>query len=706
MNRFPVGVIRGVCDYGDGHKSKQWQPYAAAMAASYAKALLTEILPRRLVKKKEEALSAVAKLPERRKTRRLLDSLRFDQMNSRQETIKPAHIDTCKWLLTTREYRDWLYSSNTKEHRGILWIKGKPGTGKSCLMKFAVGDALVRVKEQVVISFFFNRRGEELEKSTTGMYRSLLWQLFRCTPHLQEAPDLSNALEENVRFQDWRLESLQTIFEKAVLHLNPLSLFCFVDGLDECDEDQVRDLISFFDHLGNITNSAGSTFQVYFASRHYPHITVSKGLSLVLEWQGGHDQDIVSYLGSELKIGHGTLANSIRTDVYKRSSGIFMWVVLVVRILQQEYDDGRRHMLRKRLEGIPRDLQDLFRDTLSRDRRNGEELLLSVQWLLFTRQPLNPKQLYLAILTGVDPTASSTYDDDDIDEAEIERFILSSSKGLIEVNRSTSIPLIQFIHESVREFLLDEDQLKEIWPSIKGNLTSRSHERLKDFVVQLLLDNGAEIDAVDNNDITPLHHAAEIGYANVVKLLLDRSATIDAVDKRDQTPLSCALKHVNKVVAGLLVGQCLPNSEVDQKSRAMTFRASTIGYTGIAKMLLDRGARADVKYNTWYRLRNRERGLYVDYHNAQDHKLLRANPARSQAYGIVFTDPNGSIETNVIPDKATVHMVFYDYKNKARSGYMYTRAEVNDREYLFCSMTKTASGQEKKMSITYQRAST
>ena len=46
MNRIPVGVIRGVCDYGDEHKNKEWQPYAAAMAAAYAKAVLSEIRPK------------------------------------------------------------------------------------------------------------------------------------------------------------------------------------------------------------------------------------------------------------------------------------------------------------------------------------------------------------------------------------------------------------------------------------------------------------------------------------------------------------------------------------------------------------------------------------------------------------------------------------------------------------------------------------
>lgn len=46
MNRIPVGVIRGVCDYGDKYKNKEWQPYAAAMAAAYAKAVLAQIGPR------------------------------------------------------------------------------------------------------------------------------------------------------------------------------------------------------------------------------------------------------------------------------------------------------------------------------------------------------------------------------------------------------------------------------------------------------------------------------------------------------------------------------------------------------------------------------------------------------------------------------------------------------------------------------------
>jgi nucleoside phosphorylase/tetratricopeptide (TPR) repeat protein len=43
MNELPTLVIRGICDYCDSHKQKQWQGYAALTAATYAKLLLMAI---------------------------------------------------------------------------------------------------------------------------------------------------------------------------------------------------------------------------------------------------------------------------------------------------------------------------------------------------------------------------------------------------------------------------------------------------------------------------------------------------------------------------------------------------------------------------------------------------------------------------------------------------------------------------------------
>ncbi|KXH67623.1 kinesin light chain protein, partial [Colletotrichum salicis] len=43
MNHFPCLVIRGICDYSDSHKNKEWQGFAAMVAAAYAKDLLLQI---------------------------------------------------------------------------------------------------------------------------------------------------------------------------------------------------------------------------------------------------------------------------------------------------------------------------------------------------------------------------------------------------------------------------------------------------------------------------------------------------------------------------------------------------------------------------------------------------------------------------------------------------------------------------------------
>lgn len=54
-NHFPCLVIRGICDYSDSHKNKEWQGYAAMAAAAYAKDILCRISPRKIENEKRIA---------------------------------------------------------------------------------------------------------------------------------------------------------------------------------------------------------------------------------------------------------------------------------------------------------------------------------------------------------------------------------------------------------------------------------------------------------------------------------------------------------------------------------------------------------------------------------------------------------------------------------------------------------------------------
>ena len=71
-------------------------------------------------------------------------------------------------------------------------------------------------------------------------------------------------------------------------------------------------------------------------------------------------------------------------------------------------------------------------------------------------------------------------------------------------------------------------------------------------IVNLLLDKGANVDAVNKYGRTPLHFAALNGRIDVVNLLIDRGAKVNPADNNSLTPLNLAKKERHKAVATLL----------------------------------------------------------------------------------------------------------------------------------------------------------
>ncbi|KAJ0422065.1 hypothetical protein BJY00DRAFT_300464 [Aspergillus carlsbadensis] len=444
--------IRGICDYADSRKNKRWQGYSAATAAAYAKKLLTAISPMESC-----TISNPTVDDSRAKEDNLLTSLHFDQLQSRQYTIKGAHARTCKWLLRHEIYRQWLDPFRISQNHGFLWIKGKPGAGKSTIMKYAFEDAR-RTGGQgaTIISFFFNARGEILERSTIGMYRSLLWQILTAAPETRRVLDNLSSTDEMAsvaRLQDLFLSSIMQILGRR-------PVVAFIDALDECQEEEVREM----------------PLHICFSSRHYPHITFGQGLEMVLEGQESHDQDLKSYINSKLASIKDPQIDEVKIEFFEKESGIILWVVIMVDILRRAYDHGRMNAVRQRLQEILPKLSELFKDILFRDRENMEDLFICLQWILFAKRPLSPHELFLAIqaheetllrLNAMQPAENSWM-----------RF-LSASKGLAEITKSRKSPTVQFIHESVRDFLLKDDGITYLIDEMGIALVYRKHDLSK-----------------------------------------------------------------------------------------------------------------------------------------------------------------------------------------------------------------------------------
>ncbi|THC91371.1 hypothetical protein EYZ11_009170 [Aspergillus tanneri] len=69
MDELPSLAVRGICDYCDSHKNKQWQGYAALAAAAYARALLSVVPIYHYKKELPELKESVWMVPFRKNSR-------------------------------------------------------------------------------------------------------------------------------------------------------------------------------------------------------------------------------------------------------------------------------------------------------------------------------------------------------------------------------------------------------------------------------------------------------------------------------------------------------------------------------------------------------------------------------------------------------------------------------------------------------------
>jgi hypothetical protein len=115
----------------------------------------------------------------------VLSALYFRKMDIREAEVREAYTDTCSWIFQDPEkhqmpwnnFRRWLESEN-----GCYWIQGKPGSGKSTLMKFIRSDSRTQTAlkqwagsdKLLTASYFFWMAGTALQKNQEGLLRSLL----------------------------------------------------------------------------------------------------------------------------------------------------------------------------------------------------------------------------------------------------------------------------------------------------------------------------------------------------------------------------------------------------------------------------------------------------------------------------------------------------------------------------------------------------
>jgi hypothetical protein len=112
--------------------------------------------------------------------------------------------------------------------------------------------------------------------------------------------------------------------------------------------------------------------------------------------------------------------------------------------------------------------------------------------------------------------------------------------------------------------------------------------------MRLLIDDGADVNAVFKGDGSPLIAAAREGHEAAVSLLLDRGANPDLAVPGDGSPLIVAAGNGHEEVARELLGRGSDPNLAAAGDGAPLIAAAANGFIDLVEMLLDHGARIDL----------------------------------------------------------------------------------------------------------------
>ncbi|CAG8942806.1 unnamed protein product [Penicillium salamii] len=389
-------------------------------------------------------------------------------MLDRRDNIEPYHPNTCQWILELEEYQSWMSQS-----RGLLWIKGKPGTGKSTLMR-SLHERRERLQDQsemIWLDFFFTARGEELQRTPLGMLRSLLNQIFEFDPTIRpQVCEIYKARSKRFGGDGDKWEWPQRVLEDLLVEVILLSasqkqITVFVDALDESGAESAQQMAAYFHRLVDNAEERDVSVRVCISCRHYPIMEITGAKEIYVE-DHNHD-DISRYIRDLLAgidIGDSTndhLLDTLVEQMIHQANDLFQWARLVIPLVKRQAHEGESlQSIRRWLQQVPNGLENLYKYVLEHviEDRNRAQSCLFFQWLCLAERPLTVTEMRYAIVAkdaGMKaPVKSWSQFSGFIENDErMKQKIKALSGGLAEVVTGNDNALVQTVHQSAQDFL-------------------------------------------------------------------------------------------------------------------------------------------------------------------------------------------------------------------------------------------------------------
>lgn len=337
-----------------------------------------------------------------------LRSLQFD--NSRYDKIANEHEGSFEWIWKHNEYKSWSASDTSR----LFYIQGKPGSGKSTLMKYFNRNLQRKdsaAQQAIVARFFYSFRDGEPQRSHYNMLLSILYEILH-----QDEGFFYHQCQAEYRAQQrkeppstWDYGSLKRMLKSLQNYRTNKRYYLTIDAIDESEPDDRRDILGLlFDLCSKMKHSV---VKVFMASRPVAQLESRRDqFHNFIKLDAETRSDIYNYAQSQLYGLNSTeLLTQATTHILENAQGVFLWVKLISERLIEAHEEGySEEELFRLLKQLPTELEDLYKLMLEKMEHNNASLLYGAkmfQFILFARRPLTVDEVLHAL--GILNTADS-----------------------------------------------------------------------------------------------------------------------------------------------------------------------------------------------------------------------------------------------------------------------------------------------------------
>ncbi|KAL1869464.1 hypothetical protein VTK73DRAFT_3079 [Phialemonium thermophilum] len=325
---------------------------------------------------------------------------------------------SCQWLTDHPTFREWVGDPRTWDTPDLLnqaspslppkllWIHGRPGTGKTV----AAGHVIRYLKgSNLDCSFYFFRYNDSSRSTLAGLLRSIAFQMSESSFEFRRC--IVNFIKDGDRISKddhhmlWNKLFLNRIFKCE----NFKPHFWIIDALDECSSKSASTLIHMVSRLDVnlplrilITSRPGGQLERSFAQERIGFMGISTGQAESLN-------DIEAFLRARCpQLRDSGRYENLVAEMLSKSNGNFLWASLTMTALEDVYSVEDMH---EALEQIPSEMNEFYSRILNSivESRSADIAKCILTWVICSPTLLTLSELEAAVKLDIDKTLTASH---------------------------------------------------------------------------------------------------------------------------------------------------------------------------------------------------------------------------------------------------------------------------------------------------------